>query len=325
MSRASIFRDPAVPGLPTGVARFDDNPERILVDSIVAGGTSIEISTGAVLANVTGVLDFTFSSDAFYDPSRLILDAAYSRTQVAAGMTVQPVAAKASNEFTVASYNIERFFNTNSADDLYYVPAGVIGYNGTSSTGILSTGQTFISEAADNTAAAYARRLQKLSLAIRTVVNMPDVVTLEEVENQSVANDIANQINTDAGTPNLYSAFSTDNNTYYSQDGTGISVGFLIKNTVTNLGVTQVWRGRDLHSFNLHESGDVERPSVAGAERGYQARELERLRGNGDRESHEGADRREQHDVHRRPGRRKNCRRRISRNTSRRCRRPASM
>jgi hypothetical protein len=234
------IRDVPIPGEPASIAQFDDNPERILVDSIIAGGTSLEISTGAVLPNVTGVLDFTFSNDSFYDPSRLILDTTYDRTQVTPGMTVQPVPAALANQFTVASFNIERFYNTNSADDLYYVPAGVNGFNGSSSTPILSTGQTFISEAVDITQAAYTRRLQKVSLAIRNVLNTPDIVTLEEVENQSVANDIAAQINTDAGIANLYTAYSTDNTTFYSQDGTGISVGFLVKNsTVDKLGFTQ--------------------------------------------------------------------------------------
>lgn len=233
------IRDPAVPGTPAGVAHFDDNPERIIVNSVLTGGPSIEVSTGAVLVNVTGVLDFTFSSDAFYDPSRLILDASYNRASVTPGLTVQPAALPASNEFTVASFNIERFYNTNSADDLYFVPAGVAGFNGSSGTGTVSTGQTFTSAAVDVTAAAYARRLQKLSLAIRTVLNSPDIVTLEEVENQSVANDIATQVNTDAGVPNLYTAYSTDNTTLYSQDGTGISVGFLVKNTVDTLGFSQ--------------------------------------------------------------------------------------
>ncbi len=239
------LRDPVVPGRPANVKVFDDNPERILVDSDLSGGSSIELSTGAVLANVSGVLDFTYSSDAYYDPSRLILDpdAAYPRSNVTAGMTVQPAPAKASNEFTIASYNIERFYNTNAADDLYYVPAGVNGYNGNSSTPTLSNGQTFLSEAADNTLAAYTRRLQKLSLAVRNVLNSPDVVTLEEVENQSVAVDIANQINTDAGIPGLYTGYSTDNSTYFTQDGTGISVGFLVKNTVDNLGISQYGAG----------------------------------------------------------------------------------
>ncbi len=235
------IRDVPIPGAPTGIAQFDDNPERILVDSTIAGGTSLEISTGAVLPNVTGVLDFTFSNDSFYDPSRLILDATYDRTQVAAGMTVQPVPAATANQFTVASFNIERFYNTSSTDDLYYVPAGVTGFNGNSSTGTVSTGQTFISAAVDITQAAYTRRLQKVSLAIRTVLNTPDIVTLEEVENQSVANDIATQVNTDAGVPNLYTAYSTDNSNFYTQDGTGISVGFLVKNSTVNaLKLTQI-------------------------------------------------------------------------------------
>jgi hypothetical protein len=235
------IRDTPIPGGPTGIAQFDDNPERILVDSVLAGGTSLEISTGAVLPNVTGVLDFTFSSDSFYDPSRLILDAAYNRSQVAAGMTVQPIPATPANQFTVASFNIERFYNTSSTDDLYYVPSGVTGFNGNSGTGTVSTGQTFTSAAVDVTQAAYTRRLQKVSLAIRTVLNTPDIVTLEEVENQTVANDIANQINTDAGVANLYTAYSTDNTNFYTQDGTGISVGFLVKNsTVDSLSLTQV-------------------------------------------------------------------------------------
>jgi predicted extracellular nuclease len=235
------IRDTPIPGAPSGTAKFDDNPERILVDSTLAGGTSLEISTGAVLPNVTGVLDFTFSSDSFYDPSRLILDAAYNRTQVAAGMTVQPLPVPAANQFTVAAFNVQRFYNTSSTDDLYFVPSGVNGFNGNSTTPIVSTGQTFTSAAVDVTQAAYTRRLQKISLAIRTVLNTPDIVTLEEVENQSVAADIANQINTDAGIANLYTPYGTDNSAFYTQDGTGISVGFLVKNsTVTSLSLTQV-------------------------------------------------------------------------------------
>ena len=239
------IRDVAIAGAPSAIAQFDDNPERILIDTSIAGGTALEISTGAVLTQVTGVLDFTFSADSFYDPSRLILDATYDRTKVTAGMSVTPVALPASTEFTVASFNIERFYNPvqSTPDDLYYVPAGVNGFNGSSGSAVLSTGQTFVSAAVDVTSAAYARRLAKLSLAIRTVLNSPDIVTLEEVENQSVANDIAAQVNADAGVTNLYTGFSTDNSTFYSQDGTGISVGFLVKNTVNKVGLSQVGQG----------------------------------------------------------------------------------
>ena len=104
------------------MAKFDDNPERILVDSAFLGGTAIDLSTGAVLPSVTGILDFTYSADSYYDPSRLLLDPAYNRSTVVAGATVQPVPDAASNEFRVAAYNIERFFNTNSADNIDFNP-----------------------------------------------------------------------------------------------------------------------------------------------------------------------------------------------------------
>ena len=236
------LRDPVVdPTKQTAV--FDDNPERIFVDSgFLTGATPVNVSTGAVLPNVTGVLDFSDSYDDNYVPARLLIDPAYNTANITPGITVQPVALPTANQFTVASFNIERFYNTSSADDLYYVPAGVNGYNGSSSTPILSTGQTFTSEAVDITQAAYTRRLAKVSLAICNVLNAPDIVTLEEVENQSVANDIAAQINTTCNV--AYTAYSTDNSTYYTQDGTGISVGFLVKNsTVDKLGFTQYGQG----------------------------------------------------------------------------------
>jgi predicted extracellular nuclease len=234
------IRDPLVAGTPANVAHFDDNPERILVASSLSGGSSIELSTGAALSNVTGVLDFTYSSDAFYDPGRLILDATYDRTQVntSTALAVQAVPAATASQFTVASFNIERFFNTSSSDNTYYIPAGVNLYDSNGNVVGTSNGQTATSSAPTLSSAAYQKRLKKVSLAVRTVLNNPDIVTLEEVENQTVANDIANQINSDAGST-LYTAYSTDNSTYYTQDGTGISVGFLVKNTVTNSGVTQ--------------------------------------------------------------------------------------
>jgi predicted extracellular nuclease len=229
------IRDPFAP-LPANVAHFDDNPERIIVTTTLSGGSSIELSTGTVLPNVTGVLDFTYSSDSYFDPSRLILDASYDRTQVTPNLVPQPVMAKASNEFVVASFNIERFFNTLSSDDKYAVPQGVSCFSGDASKGT----NLCASEAVDVIQTAYNGRLKKLGLAIENVLLLPDVVTLEEVENQSVANDIAAQINSDTGIPGLYTALSTDNQTYFSNDGTGISVGFLVKNTVDNLGFTQI-------------------------------------------------------------------------------------
>ncbi|MDR3763054.1 MAG: lamin tail domain-containing protein [Acidobacteriota bacterium] len=210
-----------ISGAPANAAQFDDNPERILVDSDFLGGTALNLTTGAVLANVTGVLDFTYSSDSYYDPSRLLLDSSYSSSNVTAGMAVQPVDAAADGQFTVAAFNVERFFNSNSSDNVYYNPP-------TSTTGT--------SSAVNISAAGYTTRLTKASLAIRNVLNMPDIVALEEIENQSVAADIAAKISTDAvaagQTDPQYVAYGTGT-TYapYTNDVGGISVGFLVKST----------------------------------------------------------------------------------------------
>ncbi len=230
------FREPGIDirdsqaGLPPDVAMFDDNPERILVDSgFLVGSTDIDLSTGAVLPSVTGILDFTYSSDSYYDPSRLLLDPAYDRTQIAAGMGVQPVPPAASGEFRVAAYNIERFFNTNSADDIDFNPV---------------TGETETSQAVDVTPAAYANRLAKVSLAIRHVLGSPDIVALEESENESVVADIAAKISADAiaaGEPDpQYVPYGTGTSyAPYSNDISGISVGFLVKSTVDTLAIEQ--------------------------------------------------------------------------------------
>lgn len=230
------LRDAPIPGAPSGVAQFDDNPERILVDSgTPVGGTPIDVATGATLIGPNGVLDFTSSFDNTYTPARLLLDPNWSRTNVdtSTAMTVQPVSAPAAGQFTVASFNIERFFNTSSADDIYYVPPGVVANNGTT-----STGTTFATTAVDVTSAAYTRRVQKTALAICNVLKTPDIIALEGIENQSVATDIATQVNTTCSV--AYTAYSTDNATFYTFDNTGISVGFLLKNsTVEKLGFVQ--------------------------------------------------------------------------------------
>ncbi|MGA3129887.1 MAG: choice-of-anchor D domain-containing protein [Terracidiphilus sp.] len=222
------IRDPQT-GLPADVAKFDDNPERILVDSAFLGGTAIDLSTGAVLPNVTGILDFTYSSDSYYDPSRLVLDSSYNRLAVTAGMPVEPVPAAASDEFRVAAYNIERFYNTNSADDIDYNPV---------------TGETEKSSAVDVTPTAYANRLAKVSLAIRHVLGNPDIVTLEEPENESVITDIAAQISADAQAAGeadpQYVAYGTGTSyAPYTNDASGVSVGFLVKSTVDTLNIQQ--------------------------------------------------------------------------------------
>ncbi len=211
---------------PSSVVLYDDNPERFIVESSLGGGTALDVSSGAVLTNVTGVIDFSYSTDVPYgDPARIILQPGQvTSANYTPGVTVQPLAVPGSNQVTVAAFNIERFFNPSAADNKYF-NAGSGNVGGSSAVNV--------------TAAAYARRLAKLSLAVRNVLNTPDVIGMEEVENVSVLRDIAKQIDTDAvaaGTPAPgYVAYGTDSTTTYTDDVGGISVGFLVKPSTVNV------------------------------------------------------------------------------------------
>ena len=48
------------------------------------------------------------------------------------------------------------------------------------------------------TTAAYQRRLAKGSLAIRYILNFPDILGVQEIENINVLTDLANKISSDA-------------------------------------------------------------------------------------------------------------------------------
>src|SRR6185369_5803299 len=84
------------------------------------------------------------------------------------------------------------------------------------------------------TSTAFNNRLNKMSLMIRTVLNTPDIIGVEEMENLTTLQSLANKINNDAvaalaPNPN-YIAFLVEGN-----DIGGIDVGFLIKTTKVNV------------------------------------------------------------------------------------------
>ncbi len=179
---------------------FDGNPERLLVDSDRAGQSAVNVNVGQVVTNLVGVLDWATTS------YRLNPTAAptVGGTSVSEGFAPTPRA----NEVTIAKYNVERFFDT--TDD-----------PGVSDVALTTT--------------ALNNRLNKLSLAIRNNLKLPDVVAFEEVENLSVLQSIANKVSTDAGVAGLYTPYLIEGN-----DVGGIDVGFIVKNTVTVTSVTQV-------------------------------------------------------------------------------------
>jgi predicted extracellular nuclease len=198
--------DPLPSGAPCCVPRFDENPERLRVDSDGQPGTTpIDIPAGTVITNITGPLDFAFRT------YTILPDAAAPPT-VGTIPVATPVPVPSANELTIASFNMERFFDT-------------INDPSTSDAVLTQT--------------AFDNRLNKASLAIRNVMRTPDVIGVEEVENISTLQAIANKVNNDAvaagdANPN-YQAYLVEGN-----DIGGIDVGFLVKSSrVTVIDVTQ--------------------------------------------------------------------------------------
>lgn len=203
------FREPGVSitdtvygTLPAGIPTWDSNPELLYFDSLVFGAPAIDVTSNATLTNLSGVMDFSFGSPEF------LIDAA-NRPTVTGLMTAQAVPARASNEFTIASFNMERFYNDITDAD-----------NPGSSVVIV-------------TSAAYQRRLAKASLAIRNVLNFPDIIGAQEIENINVLTDLANKVSTDASaagqTDPVYKPYL-----FLATDGTAINTGVLVKSTRVN-------------------------------------------------------------------------------------------
>jgi predicted extracellular nuclease len=206
---ARPFREPGVSvtdltygPVPAGVPLWDSNPELLYIDSLAFGGPAINLTSNATVTGISGVMDFSFGSP------EVLLDNA-TRPTVTGLMTVQPVPVQAANEFTVASFNMERFYNDKADQD-----------NPGSSVVVV-------------TPEAYQRRLAKGSLAIRNVLHAPDIIGTQEIENLAVLTDLANRISTDAQaagqTDPVYVPYL-----FLANDGTGINTGFLVKSTRVN-------------------------------------------------------------------------------------------
>jgi predicted extracellular nuclease len=206
------FREPGLEvfeaaGAPATIPVFDANPERLRVDSDALGHAAIDTAPGATVTNIVGPLDYSFRS--------YTVD-----LEPTAPVTVSPLLATATparlataGEFTIASANIERFFDT--TDD-----PGV-------SDVIL-------------TPTAFNTRLNKVSLQVRDVMRSPDIIGFEEVDNLPTLQAIAARVNADTvagGAPDpRYAAYLQTGN-----DIGGIDSGFLVKSSrVDVLDVTQV-------------------------------------------------------------------------------------
>jgi len=85
------------------IPRWDENPERIMIDSDgLAGSTVFSVTSNVTISNVTGPLDFSF------DDYKIAPETTPTHS---ANMSAVPVPTPAAGEFTVAGYNIENFNN----------------------------------------------------------------------------------------------------------------------------------------------------------------------------------------------------------------------
>ena len=192
--------DPLPPGAPPTVTRWDANPELIGIGSNSIGGAAINVATGALLTNVVGPLDYR--SRAY----TIDVDPANAPVVSNNGLTFTAVPVQTADELTVASFNIERFY-----DDI----------NDPNGDAVLTT-------------LAYNNRLNKVSLAIRNVLRTPDILCIVEVEKLTVLQAIATKVNADAiaagqPAPNYFAYLSEGN------DVGGIDVGFLVKPSRVNV------------------------------------------------------------------------------------------
>ncbi len=192
--------DPTPAGTIPPIPRWDGNPELIRVDSDgLVGQPQLTVAAGQTVSGLVGPLDYGFR--------RYTVLPELGSTPTASGpATSVAVSAPLPTEVTVASYNLQRFF-----DDV---------------------NDPAITEPV-LTATAYANRLNKASLGIRNELRTPDIVGVVEVENLSTLQTLASKINSDAvaaSQPNpMYVAYLIEGN-----DVGGIDVGFLIKSAPVN-------------------------------------------------------------------------------------------
>lgn len=194
---------------------FDSNPEVIRFDSdeqsaartIEAGGNSggngTRFSGGAInvpsqteIKNLVGALHYSFGK-------YTVLTEPNGSPAISTSIKPVPLPVPTDRQFSVAGMNIENFFDD---QDDPGIKEDVV------------------------TAEGFQKRLKKISLAIRDVMKMPDVIGIVEAENLQTLKRLAERINADAvaeGKPDpKYTAFLTEGN-----DGRGIDNGFLVKSS----------------------------------------------------------------------------------------------
>lgn len=180
------------------LALFDANPQRLRIESAAQlGAQAINVPAHLELKNVTGVMYYG------YQCYSILIDVNV-RPSVSGGYPKQinmpPIGER---QFSVATMNLENLFD--DVDDPE-VKEEIV------------------------TTESFNARLKKISMAVRTAMQSPDVIGVTEAENLSALKRLADRINAEtetSGKPNpKYEAYVEKGN-----DGRGINVGFLVKSS----------------------------------------------------------------------------------------------
>jgi predicted extracellular nuclease len=205
---------------------FDANPERLMIDSLgQRGARALSADSGDSIKGLVGVLGYGAGAYQLKpDPS--------AKLAVSSGATPRAVAARASDEATIASFDLRRLL-----DDRKDGSEPVMEH------------------------AAYATRLAKVANAICAYARTPDVLGLDGVENKATLADLASAVNANDG--NLLFPGSCGNNNpgykAYMVAGTGTrNLGFLVSTATVRPGVartdvvsvTQLGAGATFHNLD---------------------------------------------------------------------------
>ncbi len=204
------------------IAVFDHNPERLRIESTAQlGAQPIDVTANAEIKNLTGVVHYGYRAYA------IEVDAG-SKPEISKLMKGVSVAAPNDRQFSIASMNVERFFDD---EDDPSIKEPIISSEG------------------------FERRLKKVSMAIRDYLQTPDVIAFEEMESLPTLKKLADRVNKDAetgGKPNpKYEPFLVEGN-----DIGGIDSGYLVKSTRVEVLETKQF-GKDEKFTNPVSGKDV--------------------------------------------------------------------
>lgn len=208
------FREPGIayPGLP-GLPIWDDNPELFELDPDALGLADRALAAGSRITAV-GVLSFIWGAYQLW-PTAL---------EAAAPELPRPAPTRDSRSIRIASQNLHRLFDTQNDP-------------GTDDD--------------TPTVAALEVQLDKLARQIVSALGSPEVVAVQEVENEEILEELAVAVS--SLDPQVsYQAFVLDGN-----DPSGLDVGFLVKTDVDTSGLEQLGAGASFsHGGRTYDTWD---------------------------------------------------------------------